>query len=64
MTAEEYVTEKYPKARVEFYKSNSPFGGGYWLCWTEYRGSRLSEGKTASNAWVNAKKTIKENEPK
>ena len=31
-----------------------------WLCWTKYNGNRLSEGKTASNAWVNAKKNIKE----
>ena len=62
MTAKEYVKEKYPKARVEFYKSNSSLGGGHWLCWTEFRGDRLSEGKTASNAWVNAKKRILERE--
>tara|TARA_R110002167_G_scaffold353326_1_gene566543 strand:+ start:142 stop:342 length:201 start_codon:yes stop_codon:yes gene_type:complete len=60
MTGKEYVTEKHPRARVEFYKSNNPFVGGYWLCWTKYNGNRLSEGKTASNAWVNAKKNIKE----
>ena len=59
MTAQDFVKEEYPRARVERYSTNSPFGESYWLCWSQYRGKRLSEGKTASNAWVNAAKGIR-----
>ena len=60
MTAKEFVKLRFPKARVQNYKTNNVFDkNGYWLCWADHTGSkRLSEGKSESNAWVNAKKYI------
>lgn len=62
MTAEEFVKQQYPRAFVQKYEQ----GNGvvkklrtvYYLCWTEIRGERLSEGISKSNAWSNAKKNI------
>ena len=63
MTAQEFVKERYPRARVEHYNYNDPLDKkGYWLCWSNYKGERLSEGNSASNAWVNAKKNIIEDD--
>lgn len=61
MTAKEFVKEKHPKAIVQNFKTNNPFDkNGYWLCWEKRGGKRLSEGKSESNAWVNAKKYLVE----
>jgi len=62
MTAEEFVTEKYPNARAESHKTNGPLGETYWLIRIGRNNMYFAEGKTKSNAWVNAKKKIKENE--
>jgi hypothetical protein len=66
MTAKEFVKERYPKAQVKKYE----WGSGlekrlrqvYYLCWSEHRGIRLSEGTSESNAWTNAKKDILQDE--
>ncbi|MFB3056079.1 MAG: hypothetical protein ACE1ZQ_02815 [Ignavibacteriaceae bacterium] len=58
MTAKEHVKGKYPKAIVKRFKQNGISGEIYWLCFSSYFGFRLSEGKTESKAWVNAKKFI------
>ncbi len=63
MTAEQFVKQYYPKARVERYVSGHIKGMQevYYLVWTNFSskgGNRLSEGKTKSNAWVNAKKNV------
>lgn len=65
MTAKEFVKSKYPKAKAEFHRENCPFGKKYWLI----RDGReyfymASSIKSESNAWVNAKKKIKEQELK
>jgi hypothetical protein len=66
MKAEDFVRQKYPKAKVERYEWGANLVKSlrevYYLCWSEPHGTRLSEGKSASNAWSNAKKNILENE--
>jgi hypothetical protein len=67
MTAKEFVKQKYPNARAERYTSGriKLLQSHYYLIWTDYQSknpSRLSEGTTESNAWVNAKKRILSND--
>lgn len=54
MTSEDKVKTKYPKAMAVRYSTNG--NESYYLVWSEgtERGIRLSEGKTKSNAFVNA----------
>ena len=60
MTAEEFVKEHYPKARVETHRTNGPLGDRYYLVRIGRETMWFSEGTSKSNAWVNAKKKIKE----
>lgn len=63
MTAEQFVKQEFPHAYAERYKYNGPGNRGYYLIWSQRTGDikfRLSDGKTKSNAWVNAKKLIQE----
>jgi len=64
MTAKEFVKERYPKARAERQRtgSNTTFGETYWLIRDGRETMYMAEGKTESNAWVNAKKKILERE--
>ena len=56
MTAKEIVKEHMPKARAERQKTNR--GETYWLIRNGRDYMYFAEGKTESNAWVNAKKII------
>lgn len=59
MTAEQFVKQRYPKARAEHYKRT--FGKGYYLVWSDFPsggGIRISEGETKAEAWKNAKNII------
>ena len=60
MTAEEFVKEQMPKARAERHRTgaNTTFGETYWLIRDGRNTMYFSEGKTESNAWVNAKKKL------
>ena len=61
MTSQEFVREKFPKAFVEHYNKRDPFDKkGYWICWSEHKGRHIAYGNSASNAWSNAKKELKE----
>ncbi len=65
MTAEQFVKQKFPHARAERYMNGRIKGmqTPYYLVWSDLTsrgGRRLSEGKTKSNAWVNAKNNISE----
>ena len=59
MTSEQKVRQKYPRAYAERYLSGMQ--EAYYLVWSSYGQDkiRLSEGKTKSNAWVNAAKNIR-----
>ena len=60
MTAKEYVKEYYPTARAERQVSGMIKGMQevYWLIRMAGATMYFAEGKTESNAWVNAKKQI------
>lgn len=58
MTSKEYVKNILPRARCNRYVTNS--GEVYYL--VTHGNFRLSEGKTESNAWVNAKNFLIESE--
>lgn len=61
MTSQEFVTKKFPKAFVEHYNTRNTFDKkGYWICWSERKGRHLGYGNSASSAWTNAKKELKE----
>ena len=60
MTAKEFVLQHCPTARAERQKRRGPFGKVYWLIRERGEVHYIAEGKTESNAWVNAKKEIKE----
>ena len=63
MKAEEFVKSKYPLAHARKFKTNGWNPNTYWLVWGDGgQNHRLSEGKTESNAWVNAKNRIIETE--
>lgn len=67
MTSEQFVKQRFPRAYAERYVSGRIRGMGvvYYLVWTCHSREekmRLSEGKSASNAWVNAKANIIEQE--
>jgi hypothetical protein len=57
MTSEEFVKSRMPKASIERQTTNG--GESYYLV-REKRSDTMyfAEGKTKSNAWVNAKKRI------
>jgi len=62
MKAKEFVKSKYPNAKAKKYRNHGPFNKAYWLIWSDYQSEnpiRLSEGKTESNAWVNAKNNLR-----
>ena len=65
MTAKDFVLSKFPKARVERYEQGAGVVKNlrkpYYLCWSDFRGERLSEGTSNANAWNNAKKNITSN---
>lgn len=60
MTAKEYVQEKYPSARVERQVSGMIKGLStvYYLIRERGKTMYMAQGKSESNAWVNAKKQI------
>ena len=62
MTAKEYVKQHYPNAKSERQVSGRIKGMQriYWLIRDGNQTMYLAEGKTESNAWVNAKKRITE----
>lgn len=62
MTAKEFVKSIYPTARAERQISGRIKGmkTAYYLIRIPGERVYFSEGKTESNAWVNAKKKIKE----
>ena len=66
MKAKEYVKQRMPKARAERHRTGSgtSYGETYWLIRDGRNYNYFSEGKTESNAWVNAKKRIIEETPK
>jgi len=57
MTAEQFVKKHYPNARCEKQKTNG--GESYYLIRDGRNTMYMASGKTKSNAWSNAKKTIK-----
>jgi len=61
MTAKEYVKSKKPKAMAERQKTNG--GEVYWLIRELGEWMYIASGKTQSNAWANAKKSIQKPEP-
>lgn len=66
MTAKDFVKQKYPKAIVERHVQGRIKGMQevYWLIRTERNVMYIANGKTESNAWVNAKKAIIKEENK
>ena len=62
MTAKEFVQGKFPKAKAERHTKGRIVGltESYWLIRIGNNYMWFAEGKTESNAWVNAKKKIKE----
>lgn len=56
MTAEQYVKQFYPTARAERQITNG--GNKYWLIRMAGATMYFSDGKSESNAWVNAKQRI------
>lgn len=61
MTAKEFVRTLYPLAHAERFKYNGPGNRTYYLVWNRRLGQdriRLSEGKTKSEAWSNARKHL------
>lgn len=64
MTAKEFVKERYPNARAERHLSGRIKGMQevYYLIRDGRNTMYMANGKTESNAWVNAKKNILERE--
>jgi hypothetical protein len=62
MTAKEFVKERLPNARAERHVNGMIVGIPYWLIRDGRNTMYLASGKTESNAWVNAKKKLLENE--
>lgn len=64
MTAKEFVQERYPTARAERQVSGrvKGFKSVYWLIRERGQTMYIASGNSESNAWVNAKKTILEND--
>ncbi len=62
MTAKQFVKQHKPTARSEKQKQNGPFGKAYWLIRELGAFMYFAEGTTESNAWVNAKKRIIEDQ--
>jgi len=62
MTAKEFVLQKHPTARAERRVSGRIKGlqEVYWLIREHGKTMYMAEGKSESNAWVNAKKQILE----
>ena len=58
MTAKEYVKQHYPSARAEKQVTNAH--EVYWLIRPKSGEMYMADGKSESNAWVNAKKKILE----
>lgn len=66
MTAKEFVRKHHPTARAERHVEGRIKGmqKPYWLIRIPGNSMYMSEGKTESNAWVNAKKIIEERQKK
>lgn len=64
MTAKEYVLSKCPTAKAESHKRGRIKGmqEKYWLIREAGQTLYIASGKTESNAWVNAKKSLEEDE--
>lgn len=64
MTAKEFVKSKMPNARAERHVRGMVKGmqGVYWLIRDGRQTMYFASGKSESNAWVEAKKRIIENE--
>lgn len=64
MTSKEFVRERYPRARAERQVSGRIKGlqEVYWLIRNGRETMYIASGKSESNAWVNAKKSIIKNE--
>lgn len=60
MTSEEFVKEKLPKARAE--KHTTGRKTTYWLIRDGRNTMYIASGYSESNAWVNAKQKLIENE--
>jgi hypothetical protein len=64
MTAEQFVKVRYPKAQIQKFEQGAGIAKSlrkvYYLCFSEYRGNRLSEGNTRAECWKNAKGNILE----
>ncbi len=60
MNAKDYVRSKYPNARAERHVRGmiKGFQEVYWLIRDGRDTMYMASGKTESNAWVNAKKSI------
>ena len=57
MNAEETVKLQFPNAFVQKYEPRI-FGYPYFLVWSKFNGTRLSNGKTKDEAWKNAKRNM------
>ena len=64
MTSKEFVRERYPRARAERHVGGRIKGlqEVYWLIRNGRETMYIASGKSESNAWVNAKKSIIKNE--
>lgn len=62
MTAKEYVKNHFPHARAERHVAGRIGGTPYWLIRVDRNTMYFASGNSESNAWVNAKKRIIENE--
>jgi hypothetical protein len=58
MTAKEYVKSKMPNARAERHVEGQIIGKPYWLIRDGRNTMYFASGKTESNAWVEAKKRL------
>jgi hypothetical protein len=66
MTAKEFVQERFPNARAERQVSGriKGFQQVYWLIRNGRDTMYMASGKSESNAWVNAKASISEDDSK
>ena len=58
MTAKEYVKTRYPKSRAERHVEGKIIGKPYWLIRNGNETMYIAQGKSESNAWVNAKNRL------
>lgn len=62
MTSKEFVKSRMPNAKAEKHKTRGSLSKTYWLIRDGKLTMWFASGNSESNAWVNAKKRIKEDE--